>query len=116
MKPPQRGYWCECWTENLAEEWPPALLASFDAYSSAQADRWVAVVLRTVSPTLDADASDAAWEWLKFLTGTEAQTIRSTIQQGGCPSRKSATQDKSYTDTTIPALESTAANSRGCGA
>jgi multiple sugar transport system substrate-binding protein len=53
---------------------------------------------------------DAAWEWLKFLTGTEAQIIRSTVQQGGCPSRKSATQDKSYTDTTIPALESTAAN------
>ncbi|MCX5462194.1 hypothetical protein AB0391_12965 [Streptomyces albidoflavus] len=64
MKPPQRGYWCECWTENPAEEWPPALLASFDAYSSAQADRWVAVVLRTISPALDADASDAAWEWL----------------------------------------------------
>ncbi|MGW2209283.1 hypothetical protein [Streptomyces sp. NPDC001781] len=64
MKPPQRGYWCECWTENLAEEWPPALLASFDAYSSAQADRWVAVVLRTISPALDADASDVAWEWL----------------------------------------------------
>ncbi|MFF0386252.1 hypothetical protein [Streptomyces sp. NPDC004286] len=48
----------------MTEEWPPALLASFDAYSSAQADRWVAVVLRTISPALDADASDAAWEWL----------------------------------------------------
>jgi multiple sugar transport system substrate-binding protein len=53
---------------------------------------------------------DAAWEYLKFLTGTEAQVIRSTVQQGGCPSRKSATQDKSYTDVTIPALESAAAN------
>ncbi|MFI2757997.1 hypothetical protein ACH5A3_03830 [Streptomyces echinatus] len=63
-KPPQRGYWCECWTEDLTEEWPPALLASFDAYSAPQADRWVAVVLRTISPALDADASDAAWEWL----------------------------------------------------
>ena len=51
-----------------------------------------------------------AWEWLKFLTGTEAQIIRSTVQQGGCPSRKSATQHPSYTDTTIPALESTSAN------
>ncbi|MGW5327410.1 hypothetical protein [Streptomyces sp. NPDC004014] len=64
MKPPQRGYWCECWTQDLTEEWPPALLASFDAYSAPQADRWVAVVLRTISPALDADASDAAWEWL----------------------------------------------------
>lgn len=52
----------------------------------------------------------AAWEWLKFLTGTEAQIIRSQVQQGGCPSRKSATQDPSYTETTIPALETKAAN------
>lgn len=29
-----------------------------------QADRWVAVALRTISPALDADASDEAWEWL----------------------------------------------------
>lgn len=53
---------------------------------------------------------DAAWEWLKFLTGTEAQIIRSTAQQGGCPSRRSATQHPSYTESTIPALESKAAN------
>ncbi|MFF5024150.1 hypothetical protein ACFY2J_07840 [Streptomyces collinus] len=66
MTSPQRGYWCECWTEDLIEEWPPALLASFDAYSAPQADRWIAVVLRTISPAPapDADASDAAWEWL----------------------------------------------------
>ena len=53
---------------------------------------------------------DAAWEWLKFLSGTEAQIIRSTVQQGGCPSRKSATQHKSYTEVGIPALESLSAN------
>ncbi|MFJ5518782.1 hypothetical protein ACIQB4_17130 [Streptomyces griseoluteus] len=64
MTPPQRGYRCECWTRDLAEEWPPALLTCFDAYSAAQADRWVAVMLRTISPALDTDASDAAWEWL----------------------------------------------------
>jgi hypothetical protein len=29
-----------------------------------QADRWVAVALRTISPALDPDASDEAWEWL----------------------------------------------------
>ncbi|MBI3969936.1 MAG: sugar ABC transporter substrate-binding protein [Chloroflexi bacterium] len=52
----------------------------------------------------------AAWEWLKFLTSAEAQIIRSTVQQGGCPSRNSATQHPSYTETTIPALESKAAN------
>ena len=32
------------------------------------------------------------------------------MQQGGCPSRKSATQDPSYADLTLPALESTTAN------
>jgi multiple sugar transport system substrate-binding protein len=53
---------------------------------------------------------DAAWTWLKFLTGTDAQIIRSQVQQGGCPSRKSATQDASYKDLTIPPLQSTAAN------
>ena len=53
---------------------------------------------------------DAAWEWLKFLTGTDAQIIRSTVQQGGCPSRKSATAHKSYTDFGPPALESMAGN------
>ncbi|WP_030989302.1 MULTISPECIES: hypothetical protein [Streptomyces] len=58
------GYWCECWTEDLTEQWQPALVASFDARSAPQADRWVAVTLRTISPALDTDASDEAWEWL----------------------------------------------------
>lgn len=36
----------------------------FDAYSAPQADSRVSVALRTISPALDADASDEAWEWL----------------------------------------------------
>ncbi|GGX84466.1 hypothetical protein GCM10010510_31860 [Streptomyces anandii JCM 4720] len=64
MDKPRRGYWCECWTEDLTEGGPPALRASIDAYSAPQADRWVAVALRTISPALDPDASDEAWEWL----------------------------------------------------
>ena len=52
---------------------------------------------------------DAAWEWLQFLTSTEAQIMRSEIA-GGCPSRKSATEHTSYKDFTIPALASTEAN------
>ncbi|MBB5795390.1 hypothetical protein HDA41_003354 [Streptomyces caelestis] len=65
MDKPQRGFWCECWTQDLNDEtgWP-ALRASFDAYSAPQADRWVAVALRTISPALDPDASDEAWTWL----------------------------------------------------
>ncbi|MFF7937954.1 hypothetical protein [Streptomyces sp. NPDC007940] len=64
MDKPQRGYWCECWTEDLTEQAQPVLRASFDAYSAPQADRWVAVALRTISPALDPDASQEAWEWL----------------------------------------------------
>ncbi|MGW3915751.1 hypothetical protein ACWEBX_30115 [Streptomyces sp. NPDC005070] len=64
MDKPRRGYWCECWTEELTDGEPPELRASFDAYTAPQADRWVAVALRTISPALDADASDEAWAWL----------------------------------------------------
>ncbi|MFF0464284.1 hypothetical protein [Streptomyces mexicanus] len=59
-----RGYWCECWTEDLTSGQPPTLRAAFDAYSASQADRWVAVTLRPISPALDSDASDVAWAWL----------------------------------------------------
>jgi hypothetical protein len=59
-----RGYWCECWTQNLDEDQRPVLHASFDAYSAAQADRWIAIALRTIRPALNAAASEQAWEWL----------------------------------------------------
>ena len=61
---PRRSYWCECWTEDLTEAEQPVLRASFDAYSPPQADRWIAIALRTISPALDSDASDEAWAWL----------------------------------------------------
>ncbi|MBP5888620.1 hypothetical protein F3K20_43010 [Streptomyces scabiei] len=62
---PGRGFWCECWTEDLTEaEQHPVLRASFDAYSPPQADRWISIALRTITPALDSDASDEAWTWL----------------------------------------------------
>ncbi|MFE7983106.1 hypothetical protein ACFUZA_13205 [Streptomyces cellulosae] len=64
MSAPIRGYWCECWTEDLTSAEGPTLLASFDTHSAPQADRWIAVALRTISPALDSDASDEAWAWL----------------------------------------------------
>ena len=64
MDKPQQGYWCECWTEDVTEGTQPTLRGSFDAYSAPQASRWVAVALRTISPALDPDSSDEAWEWL----------------------------------------------------
>ncbi|GAA2436844.1 hypothetical protein [Streptomyces glaucus] len=64
MNRPNRGYWCEYWTEDTTTTEGPALRASFAAHSAPQADRWVSITLRTISPALDSDASDAAWEWL----------------------------------------------------
>ncbi|KOT88095.1 hypothetical protein ADK86_33740 [Streptomyces sp. NRRL F-5755] len=62
---PRCGYWCECWTQDLADPTErPALHASFDAYSARQADRWVAVALRTITPALSPEASHEAWTWL----------------------------------------------------
>ncbi|MFE3416695.1 hypothetical protein ACFXMT_52815 [Streptomyces mirabilis] len=81
MDKPQRGYWCECWTEDVTEEAPSELRASFDAYSAPQADRWVAVALRTISPALDADASDEAWRW---LYEGRIQTRRALLRQQSC--------------------------------
>ncbi|MFG3121641.1 hypothetical protein ACGFYO_06520 [Streptomyces sp. NPDC048201] len=89
MQGPRRGYWRECWTEDLTRQEQPALLASFDAYTAPQADRWVSVALRTISPALDPDASDAAWEWLydgrietrRALLHSEPSTMSVTHEQ-----------------------------------
>ncbi|MFD9440999.1 hypothetical protein ACFWBR_24290 [Streptomyces sp. NPDC060006] len=81
MDKPQWGYWCECWTEELAEGTAPELRASFDAHSAPQADKWVAVALRTISPALDADASDEAWGW---LYEGRIQTRRALLRMQPC--------------------------------
>lgn len=82
MDKPRRGFWCECWTEDLNDgmQWP-ALRASFDAYSAPQADRWVAIALRTISPALDPDASDEVWAWLH---DGRAETRRALLRLEPC--------------------------------
>ncbi|WP_240980798.1 MULTISPECIES: hypothetical protein [unclassified Streptomyces] len=78
----RHGYWCECWTEDLtthAEH--PTLHASFDAYSAPQADRWVAVALRTITPALDPEACDEAWTW---LYDGRTQTRRALMRSEPC--------------------------------
>ncbi|MEV7395419.1 hypothetical protein [Streptomyces sp. NPDC091215] len=82
MDKPRRGFWCECWTEDLTDgmQWP-ALRASFDAYSAPQADRWVAIALRTISPALDPDASDEVWAWLH---DGRAETRRALLRLEPC--------------------------------
>ncbi|CAM5521032.1 putative protein OS=Streptomyces alboniger OX=132473 GN=CP975_18355 PE=4 SV=1 [Streptomyces alboniger] len=83
MSRPRRGYWCECWTKPTPTDGQsePHLRASFDAYSAPQADRWVAVALRTISPALDSDASDEAWEW---LYEGRIHTRRALLQKQPC--------------------------------
>ncbi|MEV6961342.1 hypothetical protein AB0M97_19505 [Streptomyces sp. NPDC051207] len=81
MNGPVRGYWCECWTEEASNTEGPTLLASFDAYSAPQADRWVAIALRTISPALDSDASDEAWAW---LYEGRAETRRALMRSQPC--------------------------------
>ncbi|AKN75362.1 hypothetical protein QR97_15965 [Streptomyces sp. PBH53] len=80
-KPPEWGFWCECWTEDLAGQCGPALLAAFDACSAAQADRWVGVALRTISPALDSYASDDAWE---LLYESRIETRRALLRTEPC--------------------------------
>ncbi|MFI6626030.1 hypothetical protein [Streptomyces sp. NPDC050528] len=58
------GFWCECWTEGVGGQLPPTLFGSYDAYSEREADSWVSTILRTISPALDTDASQEAWERL----------------------------------------------------
>lgn len=81
MKAPTRGYWCECWTQDIRGRELPDLKASFDAYSAPQADRWIAVALRTISPALAPDASNAAWEWLQ---NGRADTRRALLRMQPC--------------------------------
>ncbi|WP_454341118.1 hypothetical protein [Streptomyces albogriseolus] len=81
MNGPTRGYWCECWTEEVTSTGGPTRLASFDAYSAPQADRWVAIALRTISPALDSDASDEAWAWLHE---ERAETRRALMRSEPC--------------------------------
>ncbi|WP_262060918.1 hypothetical protein [Streptomyces sp. STR69] len=57
----RRGYWCECWTEGSDGQLPPTLFGSYDAYSEREADGRVSTIPRTISPALDADASQKAW-------------------------------------------------------
>ncbi|MEV7785170.1 hypothetical protein AB0O72_07170 [Streptomyces sp. NPDC088106] len=104
-----RGHWCECWTEDLTSGQPPTLRAAFDAYSAPQADRWVAVTLRTISPALDSDASDVAWAW---LSQGRIATRRALLRFEPCS--VTITQDHTrITWTTRPVLYLPLANRQG---
>ncbi|MGW2518658.1 hypothetical protein ACWC09_16905 [Streptomyces sp. NPDC001617] len=60
----RRRYRCECWTQDLTTGRRPALLASYGASTAPEADNRVAATLRTLTPALDPEISDEAWDWL----------------------------------------------------
>lgn len=58
------GFWCECWTRHLDDSRAPTLFGSYDARTEVEANNWVSEILRTISPALDTDTSEEAWERL----------------------------------------------------
>ncbi|GGX47366.1 hypothetical protein [Streptomyces fructofermentans] len=83
-----RGFWCECWREDPTGGGPAVLLSATDAYSAVQADRWIAIALRTLASALDPVASAKAWDWLDEgrmetrRTLLRAQPCSVTVHQG----------------------------------
>lgn len=75
------GFRCECWTEDLTEQRQPALRALFDAYTEVQADHWLSVTLREISPGFDVDRSDDAWERLR---DDRIETRRALLRREPC--------------------------------
>lgn len=64
-------------------------MASIDAYSATQADSWVAIALRAITPALDSEASDEAWDW---LYDGRIETRRALLRSEPCT--VSITQDR----------------------
>ncbi len=75
------GFWCECTTRTLAGETLVRLVGSYDAYTEAEADRWVSTILRTISPALDADASQQA---SALLRDRRIDTRRALLNREPC--------------------------------
>ncbi|MCI3931967.1 hypothetical protein [Streptomyces sp. AN091965] len=59
-----RGFWCECWAEDLAESGRPTVTTSFGAYSATQADGWLPTALRAITAELNPAAPKETWDWL----------------------------------------------------
>lgn len=57
------------------------LVGSYDAYTEAEADRWVSTILRTISPGLDADASQQA---SVLLRDRRIDTRRALLNREAC--------------------------------
>ncbi|EPH40033.1 hypothetical protein ABT390_19495 [Streptomyces aurantiacus] len=58
-----RGFWCECWAEDLTAPGRPTVTTSFGAYSATQADGWLPTALRAITAELN-PAAPETWAWL----------------------------------------------------
>lgn len=59
-----RGFWCECWAEDLTTPDHPTVTTAFGAYSAAQADGWLPTALQVITKELAPDAPTDTWDWL----------------------------------------------------
>lgn len=82
------GYWCECWTRSPATGDAPALVASIDVQTAAQAIRWIKIALRTIAPGLERGAFHDAWDWVRaghleaLRALSEAEPCTYTVHHG----------------------------------
>ncbi|GGK11942.1 hypothetical protein GCM10011583_50050 [Streptomyces camponoticapitis] len=83
-----RGYQCECHTSRLANSDATTLLGSVDVETAPQAVRWIRVAVRTLSPTLNSEAFEEAWQWLSedhhdaLQSLVQGEPVTLTLQQG----------------------------------
>ncbi|MEW1793509.1 hypothetical protein [Streptomyces niveus] len=83
-----RGYRCECHTSRPANGDATTLLGSIDVETAPQAIRWIRVAVRTLSPALNSEAFEEAWQWLSedhhdaLQALVQGEPITLTLQQG----------------------------------
>ncbi|MCI3225415.1 hypothetical protein [Streptomyces sp. NP-1717] len=83
-----RGYRCECHTSRPANGDATTLLGSIDVETAPQAVRWIRVAVRTLSPALNSEAFEEAWQWLSedhhdaLQALVQGEPITLTLQQG----------------------------------
>lgn len=86
MDKPQRGYWCECWTEDLTKAEQPALLASFDAYAGFTQEPRKPNPLPDMPPELAAAVGPWAHAYTRCFRGplmAQKQIILNAIARSG---------------------------------
>lgn len=83
-----RGYRCECHTSRSANGDATTLLGSVDVETASQAVRWIRVAVRTLSPALNSEAFEEAWQWLSedhhdaLQALVQGEPVTLTLQQG----------------------------------